>query len=127
MRTSIATQLKTITGFGNRVYQAYAAPVGVSKPYCTFKITENDPSLNNKHGEFLGLQIFIYYNPSSFTPIDALIKEVKTKLDDVTLTIDESPERYFVPEFVRTQADFFDDIAKLFSKRMDFIIPRYRV
>ena len=127
MREALYTQLKTISDFSNRVFQAFTAPSGTTTPYCTFKITEDDPSVNNMQGSFLGLQVFIYYSPSSFTPIDALVKQVKAKLDKVTLTIDDSPERYFTPELVRIQADYFDDIAKLFSKRMDFMIPQYRV
>ena len=126
MRTAIAVQLKTITDFSNRVFQAYTAPANTAKPYCTFKLTMNDPSVNNMKGEFLGLQVFIYNTKSTFTTLDGLAKQVKTALDKVTLTIDDSPARYFRPEYVRIQADFYDDVADVFLKRIDFIIPLYR-
>jgi hypothetical protein len=127
MRTAVITQLKTITSLSNRVYQAFTAPENCATPYCTVKLTEDDPSVNNKKGSFLGMQIFIYCSPSTFSTIDDLTKEVRAKLDGITLTIDDSPARYFTPELVRIQADFFDDIKKLFSKRMDFMIPQYWV
>ncbi len=126
MREAIADKLKEITAFSNRVYQAFTAPENCVTPYCTFKLAEDEPSVNNKSGGFLGLQIFIYNSPSTFTTIDDLVKQVKAKLR-TTITIDDSPQRFFTPELVRIQSDFFDDIKKLFSKRMDFIIPQYRV
>src|SRR4030042_4158388 len=113
MREAIATQLKTISTFGNRLYQPYTAPSNATTPYGVIKLIENDESFNNKHGEFLGLQIFLYGSKSNFTVLDSLEKEVKTKLDGITLTIDDSPERYFICEYIKTIRDIYDDISTL--------------
>ena len=126
MRTAITTQLKEIEDFEDRVYQAFTAPIGVEKPYCTFKLGEDNPSMENKLGAFLDLQIFIYNSPSSFTTLDALAIEVRNKLDKVTLTIDGSPERYFRPEYVKTLQDWHNEIDNTFMKRVDFTIPLSR-
>jgi len=126
MRTAITTQLKTIEEFEDRVYQAFTAPLGVEKPYCTFKLGEDNPSMENKLGAFLDLQIFIYNSPSSFTTLDTLAKEVRNKLDKVTLTIDDSPPRYFRPEYVKTLQDWHNEIDNTFMKRVDFTIPLSR-
>jgi hypothetical protein len=126
MRIAIADQLKTITGFGNRVFQAFTAPSNTTTPYCTFKIAEDDPSVNNKSGSLTNLQVFIFVNPATFSLIDTLALEVRKKLHNVMLTIDDSPDRYFTAEYIRSQPDVPEEITGLFSKRVDFIIPMAR-
>lgn len=126
MRTAIITELKTISEFGNRVYQAFKAPSNTLTPYCTVKMLEDTKSVNNMLGAFLGFQVFIYNAPDSFVTLDALVKKVKTALN-TTLSTDESPARFFTPEYQMTQADFFDEIKNLDMKRVDFQIPQYRI
>lgn len=127
MRLAIINTLKEITEFGNRVRQAFTAPEDYGTPYATVKMLEDSPSVNNKHGAFVGCQVFIYTAPDSFIDLDGLVIKVVSKLDKVTLATDESPARYFRPELSIIQADFFDDIRKLFMKRVDFTIPQFRV
>lgn len=123
MREAIATELKEITAFNSRVYAAFTAPSNCAKPYCSYKILDDVPA--NIGGAFLGLHIFIYTHLGADP--DSLVKAVKAKLDNVTLTIDDSPARYFTLEWVRTLADFNDDISNSLVKRLEFIIPEYRV
>jgi len=120
MRTAIITELKTITDFQNRVYQAFCASSNTTTPYCTVKMLEDPPDSRNKYGSFKGFQVFIYNAPDSFVTLDALAKKVRMTLHNETLITDDSPARFFTPEYQMTQADFFDDVKNLFMKRVDF-------
>jgi hypothetical protein len=124
MRTAIATKLLTVTEFGNRVFAAFTAPSDTVKPYCTYKITEDNPSTNNKHGGFGGFQIFIYM-PLGVSP-DEIVTKVKKLFHNITLSTDDSPARFFVPEHIRTLADYKDEETSTLMKRMEFLIPQYR-
>lgn len=127
MRKAIVTELKEITEFGSRVYQAFTAPAGVTKPYCTFKLTGEINVPSNKKGSTLQLQVYIYNTPSSFTSLDDLEMLVRKKLHDATLTTDESPARIFTIYYMQTLADWFDDVENLFMKTLYFNIPLSRV
>jgi hypothetical protein len=120
MRAAIITQLKTITGFGNRCFQPYLAPSGTTTPYAVVKMGEELPAVNNKAGSHQHFEVYIYGSVSSFVTLDALVLEVKQKLDKVTLYTDESPARYFYPEFDRQLADFKDDERNLLMKTLYF-------
>jgi hypothetical protein len=126
MRTAITQELKEITEFGNRVYQAFSSPDSVSKPYCTFKLTGELPVMGNKKGSNLELQIYIYDNPASFTSLDELELKVRQKLHVATLQTDDSPPRDFTIYYNQTLPDFFDDVRKLFQKIIYFTIPLSR-
>lgn len=127
MRAAIISQLKTISDFSNRVYQAFIPITTVSTPYCTVKLSGEYPAVGNRKGSNIDLQIFIYSNPNSFTTLDALEMDVRRALHNVTLTIDDSPAtRKFTCIYNMTQPDFFNEITGLFMKRVDFIIPLSR-
>ena len=127
MRAAIIKELKKISDFQNRVYQAYTAPTNVAKPYCTVKLSGEYPNATNKKGSNIELQIFIYNSPSSFTNLDILEKKVRSQLHEVILSTDESPARHFTCIYTMTQPDYFDDVSQLFMKRIDFIIPLSRI
>ena len=127
MRKAIIVELKKITDFGNRVYQSYAAPATVSKPYCVAKMSGEYPMPSNKRGSMKDLQIFIYNTPGSFVSLDDLEVKVRKQLHAVTLSTDDSPARFFTCYYNMTQPDFYDDISSLLSIRVDFIIPLSRV
>ncbi|MHB8276357.1 MAG: hypothetical protein ACYDIA_01720 [Candidatus Humimicrobiaceae bacterium] len=120
MRKSIIVELKEITDFGDRVYQAFLAPVGVVKPYCVVKMGEESPVPNNKKGSQQHFEVYIYITPSSYITLDGLVLKVKQKLDKVTLSTDESPARFFTPEFERVLADYKDDVSVLLMKAIYF-------
>jgi hypothetical protein len=122
MREAIATELLTITEFSNRVFAAFTAPADTIKPYCTYKLIEDSLSINNKFGSFEGFQVFIYL-PLGADP-DAIVAKVKKAFNRVTLTIDDSPERYFIPEWTDTSQDFNDEITNSLIKRIGFRIPK---
>jgi hypothetical protein len=124
MRKAIIVQLKTIQEFGNRVKQTFMAPENYATPYCTVKMLSDMKSYNNNYGSFLEFEVYIYVS-DSFLTLDDLVKKVKNVLS-VTLMTDDSPARFFTPELITVQSDFFDDIKKLFIKRIDFRIPKYR-
>lgn len=126
MRKAILTELKDITDFGNRVYQAFAAPIGVAKPYCTFKLTGELPIMGNKYSSILQLQVYIYNTPGSFVSLDDLEVKVRKQLHEATLTTDESPARIFTLYYDRTLQDFWDSEANLFMKTLYFNIPLSR-
>lgn len=120
MRKAIIVELKEITDFGDRVYQAFLAPIGVITPYCTVKMGEEMPVPNNKKGSQQHFEVYIYIPPSSFIPLDSLVLKVKQKLDKVTLSTDESPARFFTPEFERVLADWPDEEKNLLMKTIYF-------
>jgi hypothetical protein len=127
MRAAIISQLKTISDFSNRVYQAFIPITTVETPYCTVKLSGEYPATGNRKGSTIDLQIFIYNKPDSFCTLDALELQVRKALHNVSLTIDESPvTRTFACIYNMTQADFYNDITGLFMKRVDFIIPLAR-
>ena len=126
MREAIVTQLKTISDFSNRVYQAYIPITTVETPYCTVKLSGEYPATGNRKGSNIDLQIFIYSEPNSFSGLDALEMDVRQALHNVELYTDDSPSRHFTCIYNMTQADFFNDITGLFMKRVDFIIPLSR-
>jgi len=119
MRKAIITELKEITEFGNRVYQPYLAPENCTTPYCVVKMGEESPVPNNKKGSQQHFEVYIYA-PSSFITLDSLVLKVKQKLDKVTLSTDESPARFFRPEFERVLSDWFDDERNLLMKTLYF-------
>lgn len=121
MRAAIISKLKEISDFQNRVYQAYSAPANVAKPYCTVKLSGEYPATSNKKGSTIELQVFVYNSASSFTTLDLLEKQIRSKLHNVLLTTTD--KRYFTCIYSMTQPDFFDDTTGLFMKRIDFIIP----
>jgi hypothetical protein len=120
MRKAIIDELKEITGFSNRVYQPYLAPSGTATPYCVVKMGEELPVVNNFKGSIQHFEVYIYGAPSSFVALDALVLEVKQKLDQVEIATDDSPPRYFYPEFDRQLADFKDDERNLLMKTLYF-------
>jgi hypothetical protein len=120
MRAIIINTLKTITDFSNRVYQANLAPVGVEKPYCVVKMGEESPVVNNKKGSQQHFEVYIYNTPSSYITLDSLVLKVKQKLDKVTLMTNESPARFFTPEFERVLGDWKDTEANLLMKTIYF-------
>jgi hypothetical protein len=120
LRKAIIVELKTITDFNNRVYQAFLAPIGVITPYCTVKFGEDSPVVNNKNGAFQHFEVYIYNTPSSFISLDSLTMKVRKALHKVTLATDESPARFFTPEFDRTLNDWKDDINNLLMKTLYF-------
>ena len=126
MREAIVTQLKTISDFSNRVYQAYIPITTVETPYCTVKLSGEYPATGNRKGSTIDLQIFIYNKPDSFCTLDALEMDVRRTLHNVTLYTDDSPARSFTCIYNMTQPDFFNDQTGLFMKRVDFIIPLSR-
>jgi hypothetical protein len=120
MRAAIISELKTITDFGNRIYQPFLAPSGTATPYCVVKMGEESPVVNNFKGSKKHFEVYIYIPPSSFIAADNLELEVKQKLDGVILTTDDSPPRYFIPEYERTLADYKDDERNLLMKTLYF-------
>ena len=126
MRAAIISQLKTISDFSNRVYQAFIPITTVETPYCTVKLSGEYPAVGNRKGSNIDLQIFIYSEPNSFSDLDALEMDVRRALHNVELYTDDSPARSFTCIYNMTQADFYNDITGLFMKRVDFIIPLSR-
>ena len=126
MRTAIAEELKDIDDFGERVYQAFSAPENTTTPYCTFKITGEDPVIDNRSASFLRLEVYLYGSPSSFTALDDLELAVRQQLHNATLQTDDSPPKDFTIHYDRTLPDFFDDQRKLFQKIIYFYIPKAR-
>ena len=121
MRAAIFTQLKTITAFGNRVYQAYTAPSNTTTPYCTFKFTQDLNAVGNRSGSWRPLEVYIYNGPTSFVSLDTLVKSVIDKLNNVTLT--KTGGNIFTCELVGVSSDIFDDQRQLLSKVVEFRIP----
>jgi len=120
MRKAIYTKLCEIVALGSRVYQPFVAGENPTTPYAVIKMLGEDPALENKHGSIWPFSIFIYVSPDSFVSLDTLVIAVKEKLNDVTLTTDDSEK--FRPEYIKTLEDFHDDARNLFSKRCDFDI-----
>ena len=125
MRKAIYTKLKEITEFGNRIYQPYTVPENCATPYATVKMYGNEEALDNFKGQKDSFSIFIYNSPDSFITIDSLIIKVKTKLDNTKLSITGGGS--FIPEYIKTVEDAYDDVKNLFFKRMDFDIPGIRI
>lgn len=127
MRKAIIVELKKISDFGDRVYQAFTSPATVVKPYCVAKLTGENPVIDNKKASMLELQIFIYNNPGSFISLDDLELKIRKKLHNALLSTDDSPARHFTIWYDRTLADWFDDVANLLVKIMYFNIPLSRM
>ena len=125
MRKTIYTKLKGITEFGNRIYQPYTAPENCATPYAVIKMYGDEKTLDNFKGQKDSFSVFIYSSPDSFISIDALVVKVKTKLDNVKLSITGGGS--FIPEYIKTVEDAYDDIKNLFFKRIDFDIPGIRI
>ena len=126
MRKAIIVELKKITDYNNRVYQPFTAPTPVIKPYCVAKLTSENPTMGNKKGSMLELQVYIYNTPGSFISLDDLEMKVRKQLHGKTLSTDDSPARFFTIYYDRTLADWFDDVANLFMKTLYFTIPLAR-
>ena len=120
MRKAIIIQLMTIIDFNNRVREAFTAPSGYATPYCIVKMGEESPVPNNFKGSQQHFEIYIYGSPSSFVILDDLVLKVKQKLDKITLSTDESPARFFRPEFERVLADWHDEERNLLMKTLYF-------
>ena len=56
MRAAIISQLKTISDFSNRVYQAFIPITTVETPYCTVKLSGEYPVVGNRKGSTIDLQ-----------------------------------------------------------------------
>jgi len=125
MRKTIYTKLKEITEFGNRIFQPFSAPENCATPYAVIKVYGDEEALNNFKGQKDSFSVFIYSSPDSFISIDALVVKVKIKLDNVKLTITGGGS--FIPEYIKTVEDAYDDIKNLFFRRMDFDIPGIRI
>jgi len=122
MRAAITTQLKTVTEFSSRVYQAYASPVGVVKPYCALKFFDDLKDVTNKYGSIKEIQVFIYEVIGKLSSLDDIEIKVRKALHNIDLYTDDSPTKMFRCEFTQTICDIKDDTLGLVSKRMDFII-----
>ena len=127
MRKAIIIQLMTIIDFNNRVREAFTAPSGYATPYCTVKMTGENPVSYNKKGSPLDFQVYIYVPPASFKILDDLEMKVRKQLHNKMLSTDESPARHFTIYYDRTLADWWDDVANLFMKTLYFNIPLSRM
>jgi len=104
LRKAIYTKLIEIPVLGSRVFQPYTAPEGTETPYCTIKMMGEDDVPDNKKGSIWSFSIYIYVSPDSFISLDTLVIAVKAKLNNVTLTTDDSEK--FTPEYIKTLEDF---------------------
>ena len=120
MRTAILTELLEITDFQNRVKEANLAPLNWATPYAVVKMGDESPTPGNKKGSQQHFEVYIYITPSSYLTLDDLVLKVKQKLDKVTLATNESPARFFTPEFERVLADWKDDTNNLLMKIIYF-------
>ena len=121
MRAAIITQIATIATFGSRVYQAFLAPDELATPFCTVKMVEETPAVENFLGSVKDVQVFIYTAPNDFVDIDELEIEVRNKLDHVDLTYDAGPPVAKLRTlYVQTLDDIYDPDRDLISKRVDF-------
>ena len=118
MRKAIYTKLCEIVALGSRVYQPFVAGENPTTPYAVIKMMGEDDVPDNKKGSIWSFSIYIYVSPDSFISLDTLVIAVKAKLNNVTLTTDDSEK--FTPEYIKTLEDFHDDIRNLFQKRLDF-------
>jgi hypothetical protein len=125
MRKAIIVELKEITEFNSRVYQAFLAPLGAITPYCTVAFGEDIPTVYNKKGSVLHFEVYIYINPSTYVTLDDLVTKIKLKLDKAAITTDESPARIFRPEYERTLRDYTTEEG-LIMKTVYFNIPLSR-
>ena len=124
MRTTIANELRDISTFGERIYQAFTAPANTTLPYCTFKITTDNPSPNNKCGALGGVEFYIYTSPASFTLSDELAIAIRNMFDGVQLDTSDSPARQFTLEYDFTTSDVEDEGK--FVRRVSFKYPLAR-
>jgi len=118
LRKAIYTKLCEIVALGSRVYQPFVAGENPTTPYAVIKMMGEDDVPDNKKGSIWSFSIYIYVSPDSFISLDTLVIAVKAKLNNVTLTTDDSEK--FTPEYIKTLEDFHDDIRNLFQKRLDF-------
>ena len=125
MRKTIYTKLKEITEFGNRIFQPFSAPENCATPYAVIKVYGDEEALNNFKGQKDSFSVFIYNSPDSFVSIDSLIVKVKIKLDNVKLSITGGGS--FISEYIKTTEDMYDDVKKLFMKRIDFDVAGIRI
>ena len=126
MRKAIIDKLKEITEFDS-VYQVFLAPSGATTPYCVVAMGEESPSVSNMAGSNQHFEVYIYGSPSNFIDLDELVLKVKQKLDKVLIETDDSPPRYFYPEFDRQLSDYKDDDRNLIMKTLyfDFAMARH--
>lgn len=126
MRKAIIDKLKEISEFSDRVYQQFLAPSGTDTPYSVVAMGEESPALGNMAGSHQHFEVYIYGSPSNFIDLDELVIKVKQKLDKVLIETDDSPPRYFYPEFDRQLSDYKDDDRNLLMKTLYFFYAQAR-
>jgi len=114
-------EIETLKG----VYQPYSAPENCATPYTVIKMYGDEEVPGNFKGQKDSFSVFIYSSPDSFISLDSLVLEVRGKLDNVVLEADDGTT--FIPEYIKTVEDAYDDVKNLFFKRLDFDIPGIRI
>ena len=124
MRKSIYEELIEIETL-EAVYQPYSAPENCNTPYAVIKMYGDEEVPENFKGQKDSFSVFIYSSPDSFVSIDSLVVKVKSKLDNVKLSITGGGS--FISEYIKTTEDMYDDVKNLFFRRMDFDVAGIRI
>ncbi|HHY47096.1 MAG TPA: hypothetical protein GX506_07350 [Firmicutes bacterium] len=101
--------------------QPYQADASTPKPYGVIVFGERPRSPFNRRGAFQDVTIWVYFDPGSYLPVDAAVKEIKGLLAGKMLTTEDG--RDFLIEWNQDGRDFYDDALQALAKRIDFTIP----
>ena len=123
MRKALYTAIKAITGIDD-CYQPYMSPDNATTPFAVLKIYGQDEVPGNRSGSMDSFSVMIYADPNSYVSLDDLELLVRTALDGVELTTDDG--HIFIPDYIKTVKDAYDDDRHLIYHSVDFDIAGAR-
>lgn len=106
----------------------------ISKPYGVIVLGEEVGS-GSSVGFFQPVEVWPYFTPGNFIPLDVAIAEIIQLLNKKLLevTIEESTEgetvettKRYIMQYTGTGRDFHDDDLGAITKRIDFRLPKVR-
>lgn len=104
--------------------QPYAPDNNTPPPYGVILLGDEIQSPNNSRGFFNALQIWPYFKPGSYIPVDNAVTELRKLLDGRVFTTASGMK--FELEYIRTGRDYKDPDLNALTRKMDFRIPIVR-
>lgn len=95
----------------------------LEKPYGVIVMREETGSPQTRVGWFQPVEIWPYFPPGNYLPVDAAVDEIIGLLSGHELAYDG---RYYRVEYQGTGPDYNDNDLRAITRRIDFTVPKVR-
>lgn len=98
------------------------------KPYGVILLDDEEQSANLDVGFFQGIEVWPYFEPGNFIPVDRAQSEIIKLFHKKLVTVEDydGAEQTYLLEYVGSGRDYHDTDLRAITRRLDFRTPRVR-